>query len=1043
MSNGPLSRHRFQIWNGNQHPYKHTLNEFAYSNPALPGITNLEATIDWMLAVFYPNTQPSVANPAALPLVGNTINDYRVVLDDGDGKAASYRWQQLEGEASPSWHKVYDMDWGQDSILANFLDVTQDLYMYKQGKTDIDGSGSPIVGTLAGQQVYGGNTANQNLTLHANSGDGVGPTTGFVQFADDVRPTVDNAFDLGTLANRFLNLYLASQAVVSTMTIAGGSITDSTGAISFGNENLTTTGDVTADTVTATDAAIGSLNFSTNVVTSDTNIISMLAQTVEDLANLITDQLTVGNGADTLVVTTNAVRTLYNSSSGVHNFNGQDLSNIDSLSANSFDLTSADIGDFTISGDTITNTDPVTFAAPSVGFQDISATDIAADTVDASVSGEFGNYNFGATDATTVGANSNFNINANGTGKIVTKKALEPNVDNTDDLGATAKRYQDLYLSGTINDGTNSISMATLQSFRDALVGATTGDALFYNSVSGKWEASNPDTEILHNELGNLTTGDAGHTQFAMLAGRAGGQTLQGGTAATEHLVLESTSNASKGEVKVKDVLTPFTNAAVDIGTSALKWRDLYSAGQNFGLRLENTATDNNFSVSSVGRQYYETDNGLPYTDTGSSSKYAYYIQEYSYNGSGSSVTIPHDLRTVINLTNASLVSIANISIQADIVGNRVKTLVNKTGVTVTLINSASLLTGTGANFDLLNNQSVTLVYSGTEWCLQGAASSGASTSTDSLLIENLGITTSVGSNALTINITQGSGATPSTGAAAVKVAFRSTPVTSGLYNIRSITSSLSFTVSSGSTLGHLSGSEHDIYVYLLDNSGTVELAVSQILFDDAGLVTTVAEGGAGAADTNNVMYSATARTNVPFRLVGKMISVQTTAGTWATVPSQVFVGDYGKLAVTDLVYADYSTAAGQSIPNNTTTVVNFGTRVRDSKGCVNTGASWTFTVPQSGVYEIQSSLMYTNVAWTAGNTIFYNVYVNGTFVRNLYYNVIQASYTDFTTALSGSVKYILVAGDTISIRTFQNRGSSTALHADDKYCYVTIEKVG
>jgi len=329
---------------------------------------------------------------------------------------------------------------------------------------------------------------------------------------------------------------------------------------------------------------------------------------------------------------------------------------------------------------------------------------------------------------------------------------------------------------------------------------------------------------------------------------------------------------------------------------------------------------------------------------------------------------------------------------------------------------------------------------SGVKWAATGASGSN---DTESSLIENLGITTSVGSNALTINIVQRDGSTPSTGNSAVRVAVRSTPVSTGLYNLRSITSALSLVVSSGSTLGHTSGFEHDIYVYLIDNAGTLELAVSQVLFDDAGLVTTVAEGGAGGADTNNVMYSSTARTNVAFRVVARLQSTQTTAGTWAVVPTAIQLGDYAKLSDTDLVYADYSTAAGQSIPNNTTTIVDFGTKNRDTKGCVNTGSGWAFTAPQSGEYEIQASLMYTNVAWTAGNTIFYNVYVNGTFVRNLYYAPIQASYTDFTPALSGSVKYNLVAGDTVSIRTFQNRGVSTALHADAKYCYVTIQKVG
>lgn len=43
-----------------------------------------------------------------------------------------------------------------------------------------------------------------------------------------------------------------------------------------------------------------------------------------------------------------------------------------------------------------------------------------------------------------------------------------------------------------------------------------------------------------HTQLSNLTTGDAGHTQFALLAGRAGGQTIHGGTLTTQTLLLRN-----------------------------------------------------------------------------------------------------------------------------------------------------------------------------------------------------------------------------------------------------------------------------------------------------------------------------------------------------------------------------------------------------------------------------------------------------------------------------------------------------------------------
>jgi len=53
-------------------------------------------------------------------------------------------------------------------------------------------------------------------------------------------------------------------------------------------------------------------------------------------------------------------------------------------------------------------------------------------------------------------------------------------------------------------------------------------------------------------------------------------------------------------------------------------------------------------------------------------------------------------------------------------------------------------------------------------------------------------------------------------------------------------------------------------------------------------LTTTVAEGGAGAADSAQVFYSTTLRAAQAIAIVGYIESTQATAGTWATSPSLV-----------------------------------------------------------------------------------------------------------------------------------------------------------
>ena len=158
----------------------------------------------------------------------------------------------------------------------------------------------------------------------------------------------------------------------------------------------------------------------------------------------------------------------------------------------------------------------------------------------------------------------------------------------------------------------------------------------------------------------------------------------------------------------------------------------------------------------------------------------------------------------------------------------------------------------------------------------------------------NLGIAATVGASALTIAIKDATGA-DATGGTPVKIGFRNLTITNGTFNERSITAALSLVISSGSTLGHLDATTAPIYVYLIDNAGTLELAASATLFKEGGLISTTTEGGAGGADIYTVVYSTTGRTDVPFRVVGKLVSTQTTAGTWAAIPDSIELLHFAK----------------------------------------------------------------------------------------------------------------------------------------------------
>lgn len=134
-----------------------------------------------------------------------------------------------------------------------------------------------------------------------------------------------------------------------------------------------------------------------------------------------------------------------------------------------------------------------------------------------------------------------------------------------------------------------------------------------------------------------------------------------------------------------------------------------------------------------------------------------------------------------------------------------------------------------------------------------------------------------VASNALTLSL------------AATTLDFRSLTLGSGVVNTRIVPSTISLVVPSGATLATVNAVQNRLLLLAIDNAGTVELAVYNAAggagLDETGVISTTAISGAANALT---VYSTTARTNVPYRVVGYVESTQATAGLWATAPSAI-----------------------------------------------------------------------------------------------------------------------------------------------------------
>lgn len=119
---------------------------------------------------------------------------------------------------------------------------------------------------------------------------------------------------------------------------------------------------------------------------------------------------------------------------------------------------------------------------------------------------------------------------------------------------------------------------------------------------------------------------------------------------------------------------------------------------------------------------------------------------------------------------------------------------------------------------------------------------------------------------------------------------FRSATLNNGAVTILTNAADLTLVVPNGATLGAANGALTRLAVLEINNAGTKEAAVVNLLggvnLDERGVIstTTISTG----ADSSQVIYSTTGRTNVPYRIVGFIESTQSTAGTYATAPSLV-----------------------------------------------------------------------------------------------------------------------------------------------------------
>jgi hypothetical protein len=201
-------------------------------------------------------------------------------------------------------------------------------------------------------------------------------------------------------------------------------------------------------------------------------------------------------------------------------------------------------------------------------------------------------------------------------------------------------------------------------------------------------------------------------------------------------------------------------------------------------------------------------------------------------------------------------------------------------------------------------------------------------------------LTASVASNALTVNYAGGT------------LDFRSPTLTNGAPVAGVAIPALSVVAPSGSTLGGTNTVSMRIVVLVLYNGGTPQLGIVNLAgginLDETTLLSTTAiSAGATAA---NVVYSTTAVTNSPFRVIGFFDNQCSSPSTWVNTPSLVQgTGGQALAALSSLGY-------GQA-PQNVTGSRSLGATYYNTTGrpifitgyAINTGSA-TLYVSVGGV---------------------------------------------------------------------------------------------
>lgn len=400
-------------------------------------------------------------------------------------------------------------------------------------------------------------------------------------------------------------------------------------------------------------------------------------------------------------------------------------------------------------------------------------------------------------------------------------------------------------------------------------------------------------------------------------------------------------------------------------------------------------------------------------------------------NNAASTWTISGNYATTVTVTNTTTVTLPTSGTLATLAGT--ESFSNKSfsdPITMAHVSTPSNPAAGNAKLYVKSDNTLYLLTpAGLEQTVTAAAEKTASDE-----LTGLTLSASISSNILTVALKDKDGNDPSA-AVPVKIGFRNATATTGTYAQVSVTGALSLTIGTTASLGLTTATANTIYIYALNNAGTVELFASSHCYWDEGRV----QSTSTTATSNAVLYGANARSNMAVRLIGRVKATWTSGVGWSSLANV----DLLPFDRNPVLAAKYETGAGQSISTGSAQVVNFGTKNIDTHNAVTTGASWVFTAPAAGLYEVKAQILFVSGGgWDSGDLGFLGLRKNTSLLKYLYMYFSNGAHS-VNVGLLGSETVYLVAGDTIDITVLQNTGGAIALDAATTENYISVTRIG